>query len=205
MTDKQKNFIETVGALAAKHGDRILPSLTIAQAILESGWGQSSLTKKANALFGIKAGAGWQGKVYSCKTQECYDGVNFTQETACFRAYDSWEASVADHTAFLCGLARYRAVVGEQDYKAACHAVKAAGYATDPDYAGKLIRLIETYQLRRFDRTPDVTYKVQRGDTLTKIGRRFSTTPDAIVEYNRKRYPRITRDYIQAGWELTIP
>lgn len=77
MTQEQKTFIERVGALAAadmqKNG--VLASLTIAQAILESGWGKSGLTVKANALFGIKAGASWKGRVYSTKTQECYDGV----------------------------------------------------------------------------------------------------------------------------------
>ncbi len=204
MTDKQKQFIETVGTLAVQARERLLPSVTIAQAILESGWGQSGLARRGNALFGIKAGRTWKGRVYSCKTSECYDGVHLTEETACFRAYDSWAESVADHTAFLCGLSRYQAVIGETDYKAACHALKAAGYATDPDYARKLIRLIETYDLHRFDEVP-VTYTVQRGDTLTKIGRRFSTTPEKIVEQNLAKYPRMTCDYIQAGWILELP
>ena len=55
--------------------------------------GKSGLTVKANALFGIKAGTSWKGRVYSTKTQECYDGVTFTTVTALFRAYDSWEES----------------------------------------------------------------------------------------------------------------
>ena len=101
MTQEQKAFIERVGALAAADMQKsgVLASLTIAQAILESGWGKSGLTVKANALFGIKAGTSWKGRVYSTKTQECYDGVNFTTVTALFRAYDSWEESVADHSA----------------------------------------------------------------------------------------------------------
>lgn len=206
MTDEQKNFIETVGTLAKAdvHGDKILPSLTIAQAILESGWGKSSLTRKANALFGIKATAQWKGRVFSCKTQECYDGISLVPAAACFRAYDSWAESIADHGAFLCGLSRYKAVVGEIDYKAACKAVKAAGYATDPEYAGKLIRIIETYKLHQYDAPEQRTYTVVKGDTLTKIARRFSTTVDALVEKNRVKYPRMTRDYIQAGWTLDI-
>jgi len=204
MTDLQKNFIETVGNLARSdhHADRILPSVTIAQAILESGWGKSTLTKKANALFGIKAGKDWKGRVYSCSTQECYDGVNFTKETACFRAYDSWAESIADHGAFLCGLTRYRSVVGETDYRAACIAMKAAGYATDPGYSQKLIRLIETYDLTRFDHAAE--YTVQRGDTLTRIARQFDTTVDKLVENNKPKYPRMTRDYIQAGWKIRV-
>lgn len=153
MTQEQKAFIERVGALAAEDMQKsgVLASLTIAQAILESGWGKSGLTVKANALFGIKAGTSWKGRVYSTKTQECYDGVNFTTVTALFRAYGSWEESVADHSALLTGAARYKDVIGERDYKTACRAIKAAGYATDPQYADKLIRLIESYGLTAYD------------------------------------------------------
>lgn len=154
ITQEQKAFIVRVGKLAAADmlKSRILASLTIAQAILESGWGKSGLTVKANALFGIKAGKSWKGKVYSAKTQECYDGVNYTTITDTFRGYDSWEDSVCDHSALLTGLARYKAVVGETDYKKACTAIRAAGYATDPSYTGKLINIIETYRLTEYDR-----------------------------------------------------
>lgn len=153
MTQEQKAFIERVGAMAAADMQKsgVLASLTIAQAILESGWGKSGLTVKANALFGIKAGTSWKGRVYSTKTQECYDGVTFTTVTALFRAYDSWEESVADHSALLTGAARYKAVVGERDYKTACRAIKAAGYATDPQYPDKLIQLIESYGMTAYD------------------------------------------------------
>ena len=153
MTQAQKDFIATVGALAAadmaKSG--ILASLTIAQAILESGWGTSALAVNANALFGIKADARWNGRAYSTATKECYDGVNLVTVDALFRAYDSWEHSLADHSAFLTASTRYAAVVGERDYRAACVAIKAAGYATAPDYAEKLISLIEKYELKAFD------------------------------------------------------
>ena len=119
MTAEQKSFIERVGKLAAADMEKsgVLASLTIAQAILESGWGKSGLTVKANALFGIKAGSSWKGKVYSAQTQECYDGATYTTITALFRAYDSWAESVADHSALLTGMARYKAVIGERDYR----------------------------------------------------------------------------------------
>ena len=151
--DKQ-TFIEKIAGYVRKYAADygiMVHSPIIAQAILESGWGKSGLTVKANALFGIKAGTSWKGRVYSTKTQECYDGVNFTTVTALFRAYGSWEESVADHSALLTGAARYKAVVGERDYKTACRAIKAAGYATDPQYADKLIRLIESYGLTAYD------------------------------------------------------
>ena len=152
-TQAQKDFIARVGALASADMKQsgILASLTMAQAILESGWGASALTKDANALFGIKADARWHGRVYSKTTRECYNGVTFANETALFRAYDSWEHSVSDHSAFLLAGSRYAAVVGERDYRRACAAIQKAGYATDPGYAGKLIRLIETYGLTAYD------------------------------------------------------
>lgn len=166
ITQEQKTFIERVGKLAAADMKQsgVLASLTIAQAILESGWGKSGLTVKANALFGIKAGSSWKGKVYSAKTQECYDGATYTTITALFRAYGSWAESVADHSALLTGLARYKAVVGERDYKTACRAVKAAGYATDPNYAEKLIQIIDAYGLTAYDGAGTVTTPAGRPD-----------------------------------------
>jgi len=152
LTQEQKSFIEKVGKLAVADTlkSNVLASLTIAQAILESGWGESSLTINANALFGIKATNTWKGKVYNTKTKECYNGITFTTIDACFRAYDSWEESIADHSAFLTA-SRYAAVIGERDYKKACTAIKAAGYATDPDYSAKLIKIIEQYGLTQYD------------------------------------------------------
>ena len=153
ISSDKKAFIQEIGRLAAldmrKSG--VLASLTTAQAILESNWGTSGLTVRANALFGIKSGASWRGKVYSATTKECYDGVNPVEITALFRAYGSLAESVSDHSSLLTCNARYKAVVGERDYKAACRAIKAAGYATDPDYAEKLIRVIEEYGLTAYD------------------------------------------------------
>lgn len=167
ITKEHQEFIERVGALAAADMKQsgVLASLTIAQAILESGWGKSGLTVKANALFGIKAGKSWKGKVYSAQTKECYDGVTFTTITALFRAYDSWAESVADHSALLTGAARYKAVIGERDYKTACRAIKAAGYATDPQYADKLIQIIESYGLTAYDGTGSATAPAGRPAT----------------------------------------
>lgn len=151
---EQKKFIEMIGRMAQEdmRKSRILASVTIAQAILESGWGTSELCLNANALFGIKADARWGGKVYSKETKECYDGVNYTAVTALFRAYESWEESVRDHSAFLTASQRYAAVIGETDYKEACQALKAAGYATDPAYPKKLISLIDQYNLTAYDK-----------------------------------------------------
>ncbi len=153
LTKNKQDFIEKIGNLAQKDMKEsgVLASLTIAQAILESGWGESGLTKNANALFGIKASSNWNGKVYNTKTKECYDGKHFETITAGFRAYSSLEESIKDHSALLTGLARYKKVIGEKDYKKACIEIQRAGYATDPNYSNKLIRIIEINNLTRFD------------------------------------------------------
>ena len=168
MTTAQKSFIDRVGKMAQADGSGVLPSLTVAQAILESGWGTSDLALKANALFGIKAGPAWKGPRMEKKTSEHIDGKQ-VEVAAAFRAYGSWEESVADHGAHLRGTARYKAVLGERDYKKACRAVHAAGYATAPDYADYLIRLIEQYGLTAWDSNPAprvITHVVKQGDTL---------------------------------------
>ena len=151
-TEAQKSFIARVGALASADMKRsgILASLTIAQAILESGWGTSELATKANALFGIKADSRWSGKTYSKVSTE-WNGTRTISVNALFRAYNSWEHSVEDHSAFLAAGTRYAAVIGERNYRKACTAVHKAGYATAPDYADRLIQLIETYGLAAYD------------------------------------------------------
>lgn len=153
----QGEFIEYMGELAQKDWEvsRILPSLTVAQGILESGWGKSDLAVTGKNLFGMKANSSWTGKVYNATTKECYDGENLVDVSACFKAYTSWEASISDHSALFTQNKRYEKVVGETDYKKACQEVKNAGYATDPDYVSKLISLIEQYKLYEFDPVSD--------------------------------------------------
>ena len=142
MNAEQKNFIEVVGAIASADmkNSGVAASLTTAQAILESAWGKSELTKTGNALFGIKATKDWKGKTLTRKTTEYEDGKK-VQVEAEFRAYDTWEDSVKDHSAFLKKYKRYAKVIGETDYKEACNAVAAAGYASDPEYAKNLLSL----------------------------------------------------------------
>ena len=153
MTYTRQQFIEKVGPLAQRDAkaSKVLASLTIAQAILESNNGNSTLTREANALFGIKA-TNWRGKVWTGKTLEYYNPNKPTTITAGFRAYSSWEESIADHSKLLMSAGRYKAVVGERDYQKACKAIYNAGYATDPQYANKLIKLIEDNNLTQFDK-----------------------------------------------------
>ncbi|HEQ3660007.1 glycoside hydrolase family 73 protein, partial [Streptococcus pyogenes] len=127
---------------------KILPSLTAAQAILESGWGKHA---PHNALFGIKADSSWTGKSFDTKTQEEYQAGVVTDIVDRFRAYDSWTDSIIDHGKFLNDNPRYKAVVGETDYKKACHAIKDAGYATASGYAELLIQIIKENGLQFWD------------------------------------------------------
>lgn len=142
------------GCLASwEHG--ILPSVSAAQAILESGWGKSLLAQYPNHnLFGIKASPDWKGKRVVIPTQEYVDG-KFITVAATFRKYDSWEESIKDHALFLSEndwrQSHYQNVIGEEDYKKACLALQAAGYATDPNYGAKLISLIESNHLNTWD------------------------------------------------------
>ena len=124
MTQAQKIFIERIGNAARADMARsgVLASMKIAQAILESAWGTSELATKANSLFGD------------------------------FRAYDSWESSIADHAEFVMSEERYAHILGMTDYMEACRAIHAAGYADDPDYSNKLIKLIQEYNLYEYDR-----------------------------------------------------
>ena len=150
----------------------ILASLTIAQAILESGFGTSELAVNGKALFGIKA-SNWTGKTYTKQTSEYVDGKYITV-TASFRAYDSWADSIADHGAFLSGKSRYANLIGEIDYKEACRKVKEDGYATSPTYTEKLIALIERYDLTKYDKGVDRMIKIaiDAGHGVNTAGKR---------------------------------
>ena len=146
-----ENFLNKITpmVIADYKSSGVLPSLTIAQEILESAWGTSELAVNANNLFGIKA-SNWSGRVYNKLTSEYRsDGTLYTV-VAAFRAYDDWAGGIADHSEFL-HKDRYAKVLATKDYKTACQEIYKAGYATDPPYPSKLISLIETYQLYKAD------------------------------------------------------
>lgn len=146
---ERKTFIDTIAPLAIENYKKygVLPSLTIAQAANESGWGGSGLTQKANNLFGVK-GKGNAGSV-KYKTNEWVNGKYETVD-ADFRAYDSWAASLDDYGQLL-NKPLYKNVLAAKDYREAAYEVKQAGYATSPTYTKSLIELIESNDLARFD------------------------------------------------------
>ena len=123
---------------------RIPASITLAQGILESGWGLSELANKSNNHFGIKCKSSWKGKkVYH----------DDDEKGECFRKYDSPEDSYRDHSMFLNDGPRYEFLfkLSISDYKGWAHGLKKAGYATNPKYAHILIDLIELYDLSKYD------------------------------------------------------
>ncbi|MDL2240678.1 glucosaminidase domain-containing protein [Bacteroidales bacterium OttesenSCG-928-K22] len=119
-------------------------SITLAQGILESGCGKSELATKANNHFGIKCHKEWTGKKY-------YYDDDAPQE--CFRRYNKVEDSFDDHSLFLTTRDRYADLfkLDVSDYKSWAHGLKKAGYATNPNYAPLLIKIIEENQLFMYD------------------------------------------------------
>lgn len=150
MTNKE--FIDMIGKAAVAEYERfkILPSLTIAQAILESNWGRSMLSQKAYNYFGMKAGSGWKGATYSSKTQEQTPAGQAFTINADFRAYPDVQAGIRGYYVFL-QYPRYANLKGVTDYKEACRLIKADGWATDVKYTDKLVSLIEKYGLTKYD------------------------------------------------------
>ncbi len=139
-------------AIEASVGKNIFPSVFLAQAALESGWGESSLAKKYNNFFGIKADKSWTGKKVNLKTREEYDGVS-QYENAAFRVYDSPRDSFFDRTNFLIENQRYTkaGVFDSISPEEQAQKLKAAGYATASNYAQSIINLINKYNLKSFD------------------------------------------------------
>ena len=122
---------------------KIPASITLAQGLYETGAGTSQLARRANNHFGIKCN-GWSGR----KSYHDDDERN-----ECFRAYDSAYDSFEDHSRFLTGGQRYRSLFSLKltDYKGWARGLKAAGYATNPQYANKLIDIIQLYKLYQYD------------------------------------------------------
>lgn len=146
----QEKYIERFASLAVEEMYRsgVPASITLAQGLLESRYGLSDLAAKGNNHFGIKCHNNWQG------------GRMYHDDDAkgeCFRKYDSPEQSYRDHSDFLRYRDRYKFLFDYDvtDYKAWAHGLKKAGYATDPAYPSKLIRLIEEYKLHEYDLKPD--------------------------------------------------
>ncbi len=124
--------------------------LILGQAALESDWGQREIRhadgRPSHNLFGIKATPGWTGEVVRARTTEFVAG-SAARVTEAFRAYGSYEEALGDYARLLTRTERYRAVRESRSEAEAARHVQAAGYATDPDYAAKLIRVMRQLPL----------------------------------------------------------
>lgn len=149
------NYIEKYQTIAIRemHRSGIPASVTLAQGILESSWGNGSLALNANNHFGIKCKSYWTGPTFYIEDDDYQNGKLIK---SCFRAYDNAELSYIDHTDFLMSNERYRELFeyDQTDFENWAHGLKKCGYATDKKYAEKLIRNIRKYELYRFDTMP---------------------------------------------------
>lgn len=172
-------------------------SVTLGQAILESGAGTGPLSVQANNHFGIKCHKEWTG-----------DSIKYDDDAAdeCFRKYEQPNESFRDHSYFLTSRPRYATLfqLEKDDYTAWAKGLKAAGYATDPKYPDKLIGLIERYQLQKYDAevlgkefVPTIAkkeiaynddalrYTVIKGDTLYSIAKKFNISIEELKKKNK--------------------
>ena len=150
---KPADFIAAIGPAAQEsaHITGIPASFTIAQAALESAWGESDLAKQAFNLFGVKADKAWTGNVLYMPTKEFMQGKWVTVNAA-WRKYPGWLASINDRAKFFAVNPRYRlAMTGKRTGEDFARQVAAAGYATDPLYAEKLCRIIRQHRLEQYD------------------------------------------------------
>jgi LysM repeat protein len=189
---------------------KIPASITLAQGILESGYGNSDLARLANNHFGIKCN-GWKGKTY-------YKDDDKKQE--CFRSYKNAAESYKDHSLFLTGRAHYASLfeLDVMDYKSWAKGLKKAGYATHPKYAEMLIELIENHELYRFDQenqskdTPSEKTEPSIKPESTIDGKDSYGTHQRKVEYRNKvkcvvaqkgdTYYRIAKEFQMGLWQL---
>jgi LysM repeat protein len=177
---------------------KIPASITMAQGILESGSGNSTLAKTANNHFGIKCHTDWKGeKVY----------LDDDAKNECFRSYSKVEDSYIDHSMFLITRKRYESLfyLSLSDYKGWANGLKSAGYATNPKYAEQLIQLIEELELYKLDGSSNslistsnsslilakkshennVDYIVaKKGDSFYQIAKRYGLTLSQLHAYN---------------------
>ena len=210
-SDITQEYIDTYSAIAVKemHTSKIPASITLSQGVLESGSGRSVLAMKSNNHFGIKCHKGWKGHSVS------HDDDALGE---CFRKYKHPKTSYEDHSKFLTSRSRYASLfkLKSNDYVGWAHGLRKAGYATDKKYPNKLIAIIKKYNLTKYDlvlkedvaevktdnnpiENQKVYYKVEKGDTLYSISRKYNKTVQELKSQNR-----LTGNSLSIGQELLI-
>lgn len=199
------DYVKTYNSFAIENMRmyKIPASITLAQGILESGSGNSDLARKSNNHFGIKCGSNWKG------------GKTYHDDDAkgeCFRTYNSVLDSYNDHSKFLTGNSRYQELFlfRVDDYESWAKGLSKAGYATNPNYAHLLIKIIEDLNLNSYDgaqypskrRNQSISSKhskifevnevhtvtAKKGDSYYKIAKKFGLTLHQIHKYNSTKW-----------------
>jgi len=149
-----RDFVERIWPLAAAAGKEIgvAPHLLLGQAALESGWGRRELRQadgsSSHNLFNIKASNSWKGKVVQAETTEYVNGIA-QKHVENFRAYNSDAEAFGDYARLLKTSPRYAgAIAGGDDVESFARGLQSGGYATDPMYSDKLVRLVGSSSFR---------------------------------------------------------
>ena len=216
-------FIDMLAPIAQKAFNnigKILPSICIAMAIVESNCGQSSIMKKNNALLGQKVGTGktakkyWSGKFFVSRTKEEYTVGTHTIIKSAFRAYDSVEQCVFNYYELL-NTSLYKKVVSNVDYKTQLQQIKDCGYMTSSTEVNSVISIIEKYNLTIYDTKNDsensiekeinsaTVYTVKKNDTLWGIASKYygyGIKWRIIYDYNN-----LSSTILRVGQKLIIP
>ncbi len=181
-------------AMEEMRRSKIPASITLAQGCLESSYSNSKLARKANNHFGIKCHKDWTGK-----TMKHDDDKN----DECFRVYKHAEESYRDHSDFLVKGSRYASLfeLKPDDYKGWAKGLRKAGYATDPKYPDKLIRIIEESGLDKFDEM------VLNGKTIASVPATAAETPEKPEKHKREKKPKKTKlpATAQTKTDATVP
>lgn len=216
-------FIDMLAPIAQKAFNnigKILPSVCIAMAIVESNCGQSNIMKKNNALLGQKVGTGktakkyWSGKFFVSRTKEEYTVGTHTIIKSAFRAYDSVEQCVFNYYELL-NTSLYKKVVSNVDYKTQMQQIKDCGYMTSSTEVNSVISIIEKYNLTIYDTKNDsensiekemnsaTVYTVEKNDTLWGIASKYygyGIKWRIIYDYNN-----LSSTILRVGQKLIIP
>lgn len=182
MASKQevKDFINSIAPIVVSVCNRkekkILPSVCIAQACQETGYGTTEAMKKANGYFGIKVGSkaihygtAWKGKSYTTKTHEYYDGKTAEKRIYDFRAYDTIEEAIEDYYDLLGNNPRFKKAVGEKDPTKCIQYIVQGGYATHPNYISINKSIVKTNKLTQYDQLVDSIVWSEKVDDTSNV------------------------------------
>lgn len=183
--DSQDDFVAELWPHAQRAAQRlgVDPRVLVAQAALESGWGQNVMQQgngqSSNNLFGIKADVRWDGEQVRAKTMEFRDGV-LQREQAVFRAYASPAESMADYADFISSNPRYQDAIGTADPHRYALELQRAGYATDPAYARKIVSILNSNTFQ--DAVSQAQYRGQPAATEAQEISAVNQSPNILID-----------------------